>query len=424
MPIEFIMPALEMAQDTGKILRWLKREGDAVKKGEPIIEIETDKVTVEIEATASGVLTNITAHDGDVVPVGKTIAVIVDKVETLHTSRTSLQASPVARKIAQEHGVDLARVKPTGGRIEKADVMAFMNATEDEGRKTEVVGISKILASPKAKRLANERNIDLSTLRGTGPDGATIAADISSAPTNQLTHYPTTELPNHPTTQLPTVWRVMAERMTTNWTTVPHFYLVRDVDASALVELRGRIAPLVEKKSGVKPTYTDLLVKLIAHTLREHPRVNASWIENNIKLNDQVNIGIATAIEDGLIVPVVHHADMLSIGEIATRRQGLVERASVNKLKPADITGGTFTLTNLGMYGIDAFNAIINAPQAAILAVGRIADRVVAINGQPAVRPMMTLTLSCDHRVVDGAHAAQFLDALANLIQEPWALLA
>jgi len=216
----------------------------------------------------------------------------------------------------------------------------------------------------------------------------------------------------------------MAERMTTNWTTVPHFYLVRDVDASALVELRGRITPLIVKKSGVKPTYTDLLVKLIAHTLREHPRVNASWIENSIKLNDEVNVGIATAIEDGLIVPVVHRVDMLSIGEIATRRQDLVERASVNKLKPADITGGTFTLTNLGMYGIDAFNAIINTPQAAILATGRIAERVVAMNSQPAVRPMMTLTLSCDHRVVDGARAAQFLDALANLIQEPWALLA
>jgi pyruvate dehydrogenase E2 component (dihydrolipoamide acetyltransferase) len=205
---------------------------------------------------------------------------------------------------------------------------------------------------------------------------------------------------------------------------VPHFFLARDVDASALVELRAHIAPLVEKKSGVKPTITDLLVKLIAHTLRDHPRVNASWSDNTIKLNDAINIGIATAIEDGLIVPVVHRADALSISEIAMRRKDLVERASANKLKPADIAGGTFTLTNLGMYGIDAFNAIINAPQAAILAVGRIADRVVALNGQPVVRSMMTLTLSSDHRVVDGARAAKFLDALANLIEEPFALLA
>jgi pyruvate dehydrogenase E2 component (dihydrolipoamide acetyltransferase) len=216
----------------------------------------------------------------------------------------------------------------------------------------------------------------------------------------------------------------MAERMTQSWTSVPHFFLVRDVNASALVELRARLAPIIEKKSGVKPTYTDLLVKLIAIALRDHPRVNASWIGDTIKLNDAINVGIAIAIEDGLIVPVVHRADALTIGEIATRRKEIVERANASKLKPADIAGGTFTLTNLGMYGIDAFSAIINAPQAAILAVGRIAERVVAINGQPAVRPMLTLTLSSDHRVVDGARAAQFLDALANLIEEPLALLA
>jgi len=422
------MPALEMAQDTGKILRWLKREGDAVTKGEPIMEIETDKVTVEIEATASGVLANITAREGDVVPVGKTIALIV---ETLHL--TSLQSTPVARKIAQEHGVDLARVKPAGGRIEKADVLAYLTSpstpvlrtppslSPDEVHQEREKGDGgmRVRSSPKARRLASERGIDIATLRGTGPAGAIIANDVPLVPTSNL-QPPTSNFQS----PISTVWRVMAERMTTNWTTVPHFYLVRDVDASALVELRGRITPLIVKTSGVKPTYTDLLVKLIAHTLREHPRVNASWIENSIKLNDEVNVGIATAIEDGLIVPVVHRVDMLSIGEIATRRQDLVERASVNKLKPADITGGTFTLTNLGMYGIDAFNAIINTPQAAILATGRIAERVVAMNSQPAVRPMMTLTLSCDHRVVDGARAAQFLDALANLIQEPWALLA
>jgi len=410
-----IMPALEMAQDTGKILHWLKHEGDQVNKGEPIMEIETDKVTVEIEATASGVLTNITAREGDVVPVGQTIAMIED-LEGLK-DLPGLNASPVARKIAEEHRVDLARVKPGGGRIEKADVIAYLNRDQN------LSGL--IPASPKARRLATEHGIDLATLCGTGPNGAIIAADIPTS-TRSVQHLTSiisiSDL--HAKPPISTVWRVMAERMTQSWTTVPHFFLARDVDASALVELRAHIAPLVEKKSGVKPTITDLLVKLIAHTLRDHPRVNASWSDNTIKLNDAINIGIATAIEDGLIVPVVHRADALSISEIAMRRKDLVERASANKLKPADIAGGTFTLTNLGMYGIDAFNAIINAPQAAILAVGRIADRVVALNGQPVVRSMMTLTLSSDHRVVDGARAAKFLDALANLIEEPFALLA
>ncbi len=221
-----------------------------------------------------------------------------------------------------------------------------------------------------------------------------------------------------------TVWRVMAERMTVSWTTVPHFYLLRHVSASGIVEMRSRLTPAVEKRSGLKPTFSDLLVKLIAAVLPAHPRVNASWLEGRIRLNTEVHIGLATAIADGLIVPVIHNANTLTVGEIATRRQDLVARANAGKLKPADISGGTFTLTNLGMYDVDAFHAIVNSPQAAILAVGRISDQVVAENGQPVVRPMMTLALSCDHRVVDGARAARFLDDLARLIQEPWAILA
>jgi pyruvate dehydrogenase E2 component (dihydrolipoamide acetyltransferase) len=223
---------------------------------------------------------------------------------------------------------------------------------------------------------------------------------------------------------LGTVWRVMAERMTASWTSVPHFYLTRDVAASGLVELRARITPAVERRSGLKPTYTDLLVKLIAMALRDHPRLNASWAGSGIRRNGDINIGIATAIDEGLIVPVIHNADGLSISEIASKRGELVARASENKLRPADISGGTFTFSNLGMYNVDAFSAIVNPPQAAILAVGRVADRVVPVNGQPAVRPMMIVTLSCDHRVADGARAAKFLDDLSNLMEEPWRLLA
>jgi pyruvate dehydrogenase E2 component (dihydrolipoamide acetyltransferase) len=216
----------------------------------------------------------------------------------------------------------------------------------------------------------------------------------------------------------------MAERMTASWTTVPHFYLMREVDADNLIEWRSRVSDTVEKRSGTQPTYTDLLVKLIAFTLRDHPRVNASWSNGNIQFNKDINVGIAVAVEEGLIVPVIRNADTVSISEIAGQRKALVERAQNRKVRPADISDGTFTLSNLGMYNVDAFNAIVNPPQAAILAVGRITERVVPVNGQVVIRPMMVMTLSCDHRVVDGTRAAQFLDDLAIHSEDPWRLLA
>jgi pyruvate dehydrogenase E2 component (dihydrolipoamide acetyltransferase) len=215
------------------------------------------------------------------------------------------------------------------------------------------------------------------------------------------------------------VWRIMAERMTASWTTAPHFYLVREVNVSRLVAWRERAT----RQTGARITYTDLLVKLVAAALVQHPRANVAWRDGAIVPNAEVNVGLAVAIDDGLLVPVLHRADTLGLAEIATRREDLVGRAQAGKLRPADIQHGGFTISNLGMYGVDAFNAIVNPPQAAILAVGRIADRVVAVNGQPAVQPTMVLTLSCDHRALDGARGAQFIGALADLIEEPLALL-
>ncbi len=457
MATSIIMPALEMAQETGRLLRWLKPEGATVSKGEPIMEIETDKVTVEIEAPATGLLAGLRAHEGDTVPVGQTIGWVLapgesvpEQVAPVQSGRThatpaappppaklnaatiSITASPVAQQIAKEHGIDLALIKPGGGRVEKADVLAYLQTYPPSSpsplggtsralqREKGGGGLGRFPASPKARRLAAERGIDLLSLAGSGPEGAVLAADVTAATPTPIPA-PATEGKE---VELGTVWRRMAERMTTSWTTTPHFYLMREVEAGALVEMRLRISPAVEKRVGIKPTYTDLLVKMVAAVLGEHARVNAAWTGTAIRLNPEVHVGIATAIKEGLIVPVIHHANRLSIGEIAAQRQDLVARANAGKLKPADISGGTFTLTNLGMYNVDAFNAIVNTPQAAILAVGRIADRVVAVNGQPAVRPMLTLTLSCDHRVVDGARAAQYLDDLARLIQEPWGILA
>ncbi len=450
MATNVIMPALGMAQETGVLVSWLKREGELVTRGEPLIEIETDKATVEVEAAASGLLGGIAAHEGDVVPVGQTIGWILQPGESVPASmpahfpsnsksnnglpdngskpqtlkeafgKTSVDASPVARNIAEEKGVDLSLISASGRRIEKADVLAYIQgrkktAEEYESTKIPTGNIpNRILASPKARRLAAEKGLALAGISGTGPEGAILTNDVInfSAPLETTR----VERPS-------SVWRLMAEHMTQSWTSVPHFYLIREVEAINLIEWRKHITPLMEKKIGIKPTFTDLLVKLIAVALLEHPHLNAAWSETGIIWNQEVNIGIATAVEQGLIVPVIHAASQASVGEIAARRQELVERAQNRKLRPADISGGTFTLSNLGMYKVDAFNAIVNTPQAAILAVGRIADRVVPVNGQAVVRPMMVMTLSCDHRVVDGARAAQFLDDLANLIEDPLSML-
>ena len=270
-------------------------------------------------------------------------------------------------------------------------------------------------ASPKARRLASEGGIELAAIPGSGPGGAVLAADIMGA--NVVRSADDLET-------VGTIWRVMAERMTSSWTSAPHFYLVREVNASNLVQWRESVANAVEKQTDIKPTYTDLLVKLLGMALKDHPRMNAAWVDGGIRRNQEINVGIATAIDDGLIAPVIRGADKASLGEITTQRHDLTERARSRKLRPADLADGTFTLSNLGMYHVDVFNAIINPPQAAILAVGRIAERVVPVNGQAAIQPMMVLSLSCDHRVVDGARAAQFLDDLANLIQNPWSLVA
>ena len=437
------MPALEMAQETGVLVSWLKRAGESVTKGELLMEIETDKVTVEIEAPASGFLGGILAKEGDVIPVGQTVAWIlaageqppvstpesqsgrastIAKQTQTPAQNISVEISPVARRIAEEHGIDLALVKSNGKRIEKADVLAYIDATPPA--KPEPAAVSTAFsssthltpASPKARRLASERGIDITAIKGSGPDGAVLVEDVPlESPADSSASR--IETPG-------TVWRVMAERMTASWTTVPHFYLIREVDASNLIEWRTSVASRIEKQNAVKPTYTDLLVKLVGFTLREHPRVNAAWANGNIQFNKDINVGIAVAVEDGLIVPVIRNADAASISEIATQRKDLIERAQNRKLHPVDISDGTFTLSNLGMYNVDTFNAIVNTPQAAILAVGRIVERVVAVHGQPAVRSMLTVSLSCDHRVVDGARAAQFLDALAGLIENPLGMLS
>jgi pyruvate dehydrogenase E2 component (dihydrolipoamide acetyltransferase) len=444
-----ILPALGMAQETGKIVRWLKAEGEQVAEGETLAEVETDKATVDLPAPASGMLANVAAAAGDDIPVGQVIAEILapgelpeekpQQVTSPPAPAESQQVppsagergraiSPLAARIAAEHNLDVAMLGTEGKRIQKADVLAYL-----QGQRPAALAAAQrlVMASPKARRLALEQGKDLTAIRGSGPGGAVLAADVllassrpaatevapsQAAPAANATIEPASSAGE---VALSSVWRLMAERTTQSWTHTPHFFLLREVRAARLLAWHAQML----KRCSENITYTDLLVKVVAVALRKHPRINATWNAGSITLHDEVNVGLAVAGEQGLAVPIIHRADTLALKEIVERRRDLVERARAGKLRPQDLQGGTFTISNLGMYGVDAFNAIINTPQAAILAVGRVAERVIAVDGQPTVQPTMMLSLSCDHRALDGALGAQFLSTLADLIEEPLAIL-
>ncbi len=455
MATKIIMPVLGMSQETGTILRWLKKNGEPVEKGEVLLEVETDKAVAEIEAPASGVLAGICAQEGEEVPVAQEIAVLLAPGESLDdvsssaarvdaagssgdsasqpgktlpsagkggTSRNEVGdvlASPLAKRIARENELDLGDIPHAGRRIEKADVISFL-----EKRQTVVdsapKGEERILASPKAKRLMKEKGIAIKDLIAQGWVGKVISAKTieqmqpRKAPAVSRmaakgTNVTATSIP------LSKTWQIMAERTTNSWQSAPHFYLMREINASRLIAWRESL----KRHSNVKITYTDLLVKAVAFSIEKHPRINAVWNDGQVIRYPQIHIGIAVATESGLVVPVIHDADSLDVEAIASRRIALIERARGSGLRPDDIRSCSFTITNLGMYGIDAFQAVLNGNQAGILAVGRIKENVVAIDGQAVVAPTMTMSLSCDHRVIDGAMGALFLQTLAEALEEP-----
>ena len=416
MAVSVVMPALEMAQETGKLVSWKKKEGEQVKKGEMLLEVETDKAVVEIEAAGDGVLSGVTAKEGDVVPVGQTIAWLLKPGEAVPTGGAQMQS---------------------GRKMDSAPAAAAATASTAVAEPPSVAGAR---ISPKARRLAREHGVDISKLRGSGPGGEILADDILkvagggagageagrvSAPAST----PSTSSTPSPSTRpaaggaVTSIGRIMAERTTQSWTTVPHFFVSRDVDATALNATRERLIPIIEKSHGVKVTHTDLMVAAVSRALRQHPRMNGSWANGSITINTDVNVALAMAVEDAVVTAVVKNSDRISLGDIAKQRKELSERARANKLQPADITGASFTISNLGMFSVDHFTAIIVPPQAGILAVGAIAERVVASNGMLGVKPMVTLTLSSDHRVVDGVRAAQFLNDVVVALSEPdkWA---
>jgi pyruvate dehydrogenase E2 component (dihydrolipoamide acetyltransferase) len=319
----------------------------------------------------------VTAQAGDDVPVGSVIALILAPGEARPAALESLPArapaSPLARRMARDAGIDLPALATRLGRpVQAADVRA-----------------------------------------SAVPADAAIPADaVATAPA-------VAQAPGA-VAAVSAVWRTMAERTLMSWTTTPHFAVQREIDAGRLLSWQQS----ARRRTGVHVTITDLIVRSVAHTLRAHPALTRSWSESGLVTPSSIGVGIAVALDDGLVVPILHDADGNDLAALATRREELVRRAREGRLEPRDVQGGAFTVSNLGMYGIDAFTAIINPPQAAILAVGRIADRVLAIDGLPAVRPALTLTLSCDHRVVDGARAGEFLQALAETLEEPALLVA
>ena len=387
MATEVIMPALSPAQETGILIEWFKEEGDLIEKGEPLMEVETDKANVEVEATTTGILANITVNLGDEIPVGKVIALILADGESVPESKKEYSSSET--KVSEE---DTAQLQTT-----------ISNPLDPSAN----LPTNKIVASPKVRQYAKKEGIDLSFIKGSGPNGVILMEDV-------LVNQSSTETEEN---DIPTSkgWRLMADRLTESWSSAPHFNLVRHLDVSNLVTYKKQ----VQENNSNRLTYTDLLIKLVSITLKEHPRINASWIDNKIVKNSEINVGLAVDFDGGLIVPVIHKTDELSLGEITNRRKDLITRTQAGKLRSGDLDRGTFTISNLGMFDVDSFNAIINPPQAAILAVGRIVDKVVPVDGLPEVRPILTLNLSFDHRVVDGVRGAEFLKTLSNLIENP-----
>ena len=414
MAISVVMPALEMAQETGKLVSWKKKEGDSVKKGELLLEVETDKAVVEIEAAGDGILGGVTAQVGAVVPVGQTIAWLLKPGEKPPAATAPMQTGRTGAAAMQMPAVEKASM--AGPQGDPLAVAAALN----------------LRVSPKARRLAKEHGVDISRIKGTGPQGEIVADDVmaASSATRGGASAPPASRPAAATAMpadlgaMSSIGKIMAERTTASWTTAPHFFVSREVDCTELVAARKRYGPEIERVRGVKLTYTDLLTAVIAQTLRKHPRMNASWTGNAIKANADVNVGLAMAVTDAVVVGVVPKTDGCSLGDIAARRKELTERARTNKLSPADITGATFTISNLGMYHVDSFTAIIVPPQAGILAVGAMKDKLVPVMGGVASKPMMNITLSCDHRVLDGARGAMFLHDMVEALENANNVLA
>jgi pyruvate dehydrogenase E2 component (dihydrolipoyllysine-residue acetyltransferase) len=406
MASEVKLPRLGQGMESGTIVKWLKAEGDPVEKGEPLYELDTDKVTQEVEAEASGLLLKIAVREGEV-PVGRTIAVIGEAGEEV--PEVAAEPEPVAE------------AEPTPEPEPEPQQEDGRPAEQEEWPAGSSGG--RVKASPLARRIARERGVDLASLRGTGPEGRIVAEDVErteagAAPASAAA--PAAVVSGEvERRELTSVRRTIARRLTEAWQ-IPVFQLWSSADMSRVNAL---VARLRENEDGPKLTVTDVLTKVCAAALMRHREVNAQWADDAILLHPTANIGLAVAAPQGLVVPVIRGAERLTLAQIAVARSRLVTRAREGKLQREDLEEGTFTISNLGMYGVESFTAVLNPPQAAILAVGATEDRAVPVEGEIDIRPMLTLTATFDHRAVDGAPAAGFLQSVKELLEEPALML-
>ena len=428
MPTPFIMPKMDMDQESVVIIEWLKTEGDVVEKGETVVVVETDKVTSEVEAPASGHLAGILYHANQEVPVTEVIAYILGENESMDDLPKGQQASPdeaaqpevvkepgkpitpLAKRIADVEGIDLEKVQSKNHQLTKKEIFEYLESVN------QVDAGDKISATPAARRIAREIDHPLDGIKGSGPRGRIQAIDVKSF---SEVGKPATLI------EMSTMSKRIADRLTESYQSTPHIFLTVEVNMRQLEHSRKTRNQFAEKNGLSKVSLTAYLTRIVAWCLKRHPILNSSIDDDVITIKENINVGIATALDEGLIVPVIHNADGLTIAELNEKIMGLTNQARAGDLNLQDVQGGTFTITNLGMYGIDTFTAIINPPQVAILAVGAIKRKPVVIDEHDTllVCPMMNIILGADHRVIDGAVAANFVADLVNALEMPSLLL-
>jgi pyruvate dehydrogenase E2 component (dihydrolipoamide acetyltransferase) len=430
MPVDVIMPKMEMSQETGQVIEWLKKEGEWVEKGEALLSIETDKVTVEVESPASGFLAGIQAQAGETVPVSTVIAHLLARGETLSpldpaaAPQPLVPVTPLARRMAEANQIDLRAVVGTGpaGKVTKADIAGTLASGSHSPLPSAPEAnepAAKIRATPAARELARKQGLALDGIPGSGPRGRIQAADVESFPSSQRQPLPGPLNRDEEVIPFEGIRRTIAERLQHSYQTAPHITFTARVDVSQLNALRQNLNAYADVRGEDNASLTAWMVKITAWALVRNPWINSSLRGEAITLYHHAHVGIAVALKTGLIVPVIRDADGKGIAQIAREAKDLTDRARQSKLTPADVAGGTFTLSNLGPFGIEQFSAILNPGQTGILAIGAAQPEPVVVDGAVAVRPVIHLTLSVDHRVVDGAVAAHFMRDLCQTMEQP-----
>ena len=439
---EIFMPKLSSTMEVGTLLQWFKEEGESVDIGEPLFEIMTDKINIEVEAYDRGILLKKYFQPDDQIPVNQVIGYIgepgekvpdeppalseesneqsVEKTEQSETNEDAVEvksnengkvrATPAARRLAKEAQVDLRNIVGSGpkGRIHLKDVKQYLETEKAQPK-----------ASPLARKIAEHENIDLKALQGSGAGGKVMKQDVINAIQASSQKAQQSEVRK----KLSGLRKVVADRMVQSAFTAPHVTLASDIDMTKAIEMRTALLPVVEKQTGFRLTYTDIIIKAVGTALSRFPEVNVHLEHVEIIYKNEVNVGVAVAVKDGLMVPVIKQVEQKGLAAICAEAKDLSKRAREQKLRPDELKGSTFTISNLGMYPIDVFTPIINQPEIAILGVGRTQEKPVVVNGEIVIRPMMTVSLSFDHRVIDGAPAAEFLAEVKRILENPYEMI-